>query len=193
MKKMIPIVLFLMILHSCDKMPKQKRENKFHGIGEFIIGAKFDTLKSYKLFEKNSDSEFELEKFELTKEIGVVEDLTVKTQNGKIYSVSFKRGKFTNTFELDKYLIDFEETEFSREKKMNSDLAEYWFYETFDNKIGFNKQRMLDKELAVMYGYYAEDYSYNDLEIENKIREKEQTEKDSIEKAEYMEDVKSVK
>ena len=193
MKKIIPIILLLTIINSCDKMPKQKRENKFHGIGEFIIGAKFDTLKSYKLFRKNSDTEFELEKFELTKEIGVVENLIVKTQNGKIYSVSFKRGKFTNTLEIDDYLKDFEETEFSREKKMNSDLAEYWFYETFDNKIGFDKQRMLDKELAVMYGYYVEDYSYNDLEIENKIREKEQTEKDSIEKAEYMEDVKSVK
>lgn len=195
MKKLIILILFLSIVTSisCNKSTKREMKNQFSGIGEFIIGAKFDTLKSYKLFDKKTDTEFNIEKFELTKEIGIIEDLTIKTENGKIYEVSFSKGKFTNEIEIDSYFKNLEETEFSKEKKMNNEIAEYLFYVTEDKKVGFDKTTMIDKELAVVKGYYDADYIYNDIIVYDRIRKKAEKAKDSLEKSIYMEDVKSVK
>ena len=189
----ILFICSLLFLISCNESNKSKITNQFYGIGEFKIGAKFDTLKSYKLFEKVSENEYEIDKLELTKEIGVVEDLKIKTNNGKIYYVSFSKGKFTKELEIDDYFKYLRETDFSKEQKMNNEIAEYLFYESYDNKIAFEKQTMIDKELAVVVGYYDADYNYNDININNKITKKEKTVNDSIEKSIYMENVESIK
>ncbi len=187
------IATFLFCLISCNEKTSKTRLNLFKGYGELLIGAKFDSIPSYKLFNKNPEGYFELDKYEISKEIGVIEDVVVKTKNGRIYDVSFSNGKYTDVLKLDEAMLKMQEESFSRDPKLDDEDSEHLFYKTYDGKISFSKVVYKDQDLAVLKGYYSNDYSYYDYEINTAIMDNERKIQDSVEKAEYMKDVKQLK
>ena len=180
MKKILFLSLILIFLIACET----PNRNSFNGIGELKIGAKFDSIPSYKLFEKKSETEFELNKYELSKDISFVENVNVKIENGRIYEVAFSTGKFTN-----EYSIDSEIMIGAKETRTDDELG-HTMYESYNGKVDISKFEYKDKELAVLQGFYEKSYRYSDSKISMTNFEVEEKKKDSIEKAEYMKDVK---
>ena len=180
MKKTLFLFLISILLLACEPTHR----NSFNGIGELKIGAKFDSIPSYKLFDKKEGNEFELNKFELSKDISYVENVNVKTENGRIYEVSFSTGKFTN-----EYSIDSEILMGAKETRTDGELGNT-SYESYNGKVDISKFEYKDKDLAVLQGYYQKNYFYSDSKISMAKFNIEETKKDSIEKAEYIKDVK---
>ena len=71
MIKKFPLLLLLITLFSCNENDK----TSFQGLGELKIGARFDSIPSFEQFEKVNENEFRIDKFEISKELGIVEDL----------------------------------------------------------------------------------------------------------------------
>lgn len=110
MKNSLSFFLFIALYSG-----QNEGKNSFKGIGELNIGSKFDSIPSYKFFTKVNENEYTLNEFEISKEIGILENLKVKTKKGKIYSVSFSKGKYSNSSDVDFAMYDeFDETDFSK-------------------------------------------------------------------------------
>ena len=101
------IIYTTIILYSCEikqidtntitnKTDSIKHE-PFKGIGELIVDTPFEKVSNYKKFKKNGNI-YSLEKYEISKEIGVVEFVEVEVYKGLIYKVNFCNGPFTNKF-----------------------------------------------------------------------------------------------
>lgn len=179
----------LLGLMSCNS---EIKKSNFEGFGELLIGVPFDSIPSSGLFNKNNETQFVLNKLELTKEIGVVESVEVKTENGKIYEVKFTTGKFTNAANIKSYLSLVDETDFSKDHNKGEKAIEMRTYKTNDESITLETMVYTDPVFYGMNGYYSIKYTYYDSKIIEAIREKEQAEIDSIEKVEYFKDVKKL-
>ena len=176
------LLLILITLVSCDNNDK----TSFQGLGEFKIGVKFDSIPSSGLFDKINDNEFRLNKFEISKEIGFVEDLIVKVENGEIYEVEFSSGEYTDNFIIDQKLKN------GAKESYNSDDGgmEYTSYKSNNGKVEISRMELKDETLAVLNGFFQNLYKYSDSKISMEKANIEERIKDSIEKAEYMKDVR---
>ncbi len=168
MKNLLLFGLFLGLM-SCNSGIKK---SEFKGFGELLVGVPFDSIPSSRLFNKNGENQFVLNKFELTKEIGVVESVEVKTKNGKIFEVKFTTGKFTNAFNIKSYLSLIKETDFSKEHNKGESPIEMRTYETIDRSITLETMVYTDPVFYGMNGYYSIDYTYYDSKIVEAIRKK---------------------
>ena len=181
MKSLLSFLLFI-ALYSCQNEGK----NSFKGIGELNIGSKFDSISSYKFFTKVNENEYTLNKLEISKEIGIIEDLNVKTKNGKIYSVSFSTGKYSNSSDVDFAMYDvFDETDYSEDNHKEDDKCVIQTYISNNGKLG------LDRIYFVGLGSGV-DFIYYDNEITKEIQAKEDSLKniqDAKEKIEFMKDM----
>ncbi len=187
MKFVTTILTIAIIFSSCEKkITNIKSNDTFKGIEEFKIGARFDSLASSKLFEKESDEKFYLDKYELSKEIGVVEMIFVTTYKGKISSVSFQSGKYTNIASIDSYIDLLIREDFSKDKWYDDNDRKMEFFKTGDNQISFSRTESRNEDLALLLGHYKISYSY----YSQKVAEKKLKIQDSIEKVEYYRDVK---
>ena len=192
MKKLFFLLLIILVTISCQKNNTNNSIDSFKGIGELIIGAKFDSIPSHKLFDKKNKNEYVLNKFELTKNIGIVENVNIKLNKGYIYSVSFTSGKFTNKSLIEECMVKNSiESEYSGIS--NDESYEGKTYESLNHQISISYFTLKDKNLIALQGFYATDYFYSDIKIENEYESKSKAKKDSIEKANYMKDVKQIK
>jgi hypothetical protein len=73
------------------------KHEPFKGFGELIVDTPFEKVSNYKKFKKNGNI-YSLEKYEISKEIGVVEFVEVELYDGLIYKVKFCNGPFTKDF-----------------------------------------------------------------------------------------------
>lgn len=169
-------VLLLIILFSC----KMEDKNPFTGLGELKIGAQFDSIPSYSFYKKERENEYVLNKFEISKELGILEDLKIKTQNGKIYSVEFSTGKYSKAQDIDFAMWGvFEETKFSKEQY---EKGRGFVLQTY---VSNNKKLKLERSYFIGLGNGVK-FVYHDFKITNQIEAK----LDSIKKLDYIEEKK---
>ncbi|MBK9104199.1 MAG: hypothetical protein IPL92_06415 [Saprospiraceae bacterium] len=188
--------LFLLLIttftFSCTNSSELNSESQFSGYGELIIGNQIDSIRSFSLFKEVSENEYSIDKYELTKEIGVVEEVGVKTKDGVIYEVKFDIGKYTNKSVLDSQLQKLRKEGISRRLNKNSDNLEILFYKTSDDRIELTRMTFKDSRLLALNGYFSASYRYYDKRINDEINSMNKAIQDSIEKAIYMKDVKGV-
>lgn len=181
MRKSTLLIFMLLSLISC----KQSSKSSFHGFGELQIGARFDSIPSFKLFEKKSENEFELNKFEITEAIGYVENVVVVTEKGRIYEVSFSTGKFSNNSSIEAHILSGSTQTFADSK---NDLT---LLDSHDGMVSITFFE--SEELSSISGFHKIFYSYVDSKLSLEKYKKEYLLKDSIEKLEYLKDVKTLK
>lgn len=186
MKKVFLLILVIGLI-GCHK---KVTESKFKGFGEFLIGANFDSIPSSKLFSTKEENHFTLDKFELSKEYGVIESVEIETRKGRILEVNFTTGKYSNSSKLASYLNNLKETDFSKWYNKKEQHFEMRYYETIDGRITLETMFLKDPVYNAMMGYSSIKYKYYDTKIVTNIRKREQATKDSIEKTEYFRDVK---
>ncbi|MBF6640785.1 hypothetical protein IVB69_04790 [Flavobacterium sp. J49] len=110
MKKTLLLALGLLSI-SCVET-----KNEFKGLGALSIGTEFSSLPMASSFTKVMDDEFNINRFELSKEIGSVSDLNVTTENGKISEVKFSSNEATNTAELEEMFKTLREEKIDQSK-----------------------------------------------------------------------------
>jgi hypothetical protein len=181
MKSLLSFFLFI-ALYSCQNEGK----NSFKGIGELNIGSKFDSISYYKFFTKVNENQYTLNKLEISKEIGIIEDLKVNTKNGKIYSVSFSTGKYSNSSDIDFAMYDvFDETDFSKDNHKEDDKCVFQTYISNDGKLGLERNYFVGLGTGVNFIYYDNEIT-KEIEAKDDSLKKIQNEKEKIE---FMKDM----
>ena len=141
----------------------------------------------------NGENQFVLNKFELTKEIGIVESVEVKTKDGRIFEVKFKTGKYTNIPKIRSFISHIKETDFSKHYNKGEKSIEQRSYKTKDGSITLETMEFKDSVTSLINaidGYRSIDYTYFDTKIVGDIEKANQAIKDSVKRAEYNKDVK---
>lgn len=98
MKKTLLPTAFIFLV-SC-----YSRSEYFNGFGELKLGNDINSIESAKLFVKEKDGIYKIERFKLSNEIGYVRNLQVKTDGGEVYEVSFESDETTNSKYIDSVL-----------------------------------------------------------------------------------------
>lgn len=144
MKKIL-FYFFIILIVSC----KEKRRN-FYGIGEIKLDSTFKNLPSAKLFTKQSNEEYKIDSFKLTNEIGFVNNLIVKTDDEKIYDVSFDCNKMTNISSLDNLMKNFEK--YNLVQNIENKSLPVQFYQLSDGNLIFSKA-ITKKDSTISFKY----------------------------------------
>lgn len=115
MKKQL-LLAILVISVSCNK-----KATAFQGLGTLTIGTVFTSLPVSKTFTKVMDDEFNTKRFQLSNEIGLVSNLNVTIDHGKICEVTFYSNEETNITGLENVIKRLKEVEVDKKGLMNDD------------------------------------------------------------------------
>jgi predicted RND superfamily exporter protein len=144
MKKIL-LCLILLFIISCKEKPRN-----FYGFGEIKLDSIFKNLPSEKQFKKLSENEFKIDTFKLSEKIGFVKNLVIKTDDEKIYDVSFDCMKTTNIRFIDSLMKNV--TELKSLNNVENKSLPIQFYEQSDGKVIFSKT-IEKKDSLVSYRY----------------------------------------
>lgn len=190
MRKLICLIL-IVCLCSC----KKEETKSFDGFGELIVGKDFSKIPSYKLFEidttktlRTDEKMFSLNKYELSKKFGIVEKINVLTFKGKIYSVSFCKGRFTNINAIESFISDGSTLKEAVSQRVtyssNNGYIEAYIFQEKD----LTGQTVINDK----YGYYdlvVIDKIQNTYDSIIKVKQKREIER---ERKEYIKDLKKI-
>lgn len=178
-------IILTFILFSCENK-NAGHSPKFNGFGDLVIGAEFRNLKFYRMFKKEDEDTYSIEKYKLSPEIGIVENVTIKLYKGRISDVNFKEGKYTSTNNLENDL------NFDKDisDKLSSDNQDYKVYNSKYSKISFTQIEITTKykHEKINDGWdiddFPKEYSYGDGKYYNDFAKKQ----DSSERIKYFND-----
>ena len=154
-KKTLLLAIILLFAFSCKDLNSKNSRNSFRGIGELIIGNKINSIPSFKSFKKIRENEYRSYKYELTYDSGIVEDVVVKTTDGKISNVSFSAGKFTHQSNIDNTFLGIvlEKNISELGEKPHENYIRQSF-ETDDEKVSISKITYFGINSITRYSYY---------------------------------------
>jgi len=165
MKKISLFCLCIFISVSCQHSNSDSsKKREFKGFGELIIGKEFKSLKSYAQFETVCKNSYYAEKYEISKEIGVVEGVTVLLKNEKIHDVSFDNSSISNKNKIDSCFRSCD----SKVLNIPYSGKNWRVYNSSDDKVRFTMTIIDDDYLYHRLGYYPTNYFYYDLSDEDK-------------------------
>ena len=162
------LVFISIILYSCEIKKIENTTNNvdslkhapFKGIGELIVDTPFEKISNYKKFKKNGNI-YSLEKYEISKEIGVVEFVEVELNEGLIYKVRFVDGPFTKyfNFKINDTLISLYINPYNNDIYMDYSRAIY----SENNET--NNQAKIDEVHSSRYNFRNDFLSFYDKHI----------------------------
>lgn len=142
------IYLFVTIFFiSCNDKPRN-----FEGIGQIKLGRNFDSLPCSKFFKKQSESEYKIDSFKLSSEVGFVKNLIVKTENGIIYDVKFNNSKTTNNYAIDSLMKIFHKYNLINIAENKSSPIQ--IFEETDGVVDFSKIITKNNSQLIDYRYF---------------------------------------
>ena len=167
MKKITSLLVVLMFAVSCEKSATD-----FKGFGALNIGETFAASSDSTVFRKIMDDEFYSDRFDLSKDIGIVSDLSVSTDNGKISEVKFLNTDETNSAELEKVLatMKYIKIDEAMEKRMDGPEMDMKMYTSLDENVLLTVVKHPKKKLKSGSPVY--EYNYISKAAVEKNREK---------------------
>ena len=179
--------------NSSKETPKviiEEEKTMFIGFDNLLIGSVFEKSKFFKYFttfNKPNDQvkDYSIDKLQISKEIGIVENVHVYTYGGKIYWVTFRTGIYCNYSKIDyKIIYDGANQDYSYKK-----IDRYY---TPDKSIMISKEAVKVPTVKGDDFYFSDQYNYEYLNrnILGKIRNMKQQKINSKNKADYMKDMK---
>jgi hypothetical protein len=156
--KKIYLLIVVLTLFSC-----QESEKEIIGFGGFDIGSDLSSHEKFADFRNTMPDEYFCNSMKLSDEIGLISNINITTEYGKIIEVKFATNEHTNIEKIQKQL----KTLNSTEKAVNF-RDEFFFksYTTMENKVIFidieNKNELMKN------GKAKHEFSYsNKKAIEN--------------------------
>lgn len=178
------LCVFCYVIISCNGSRKQENFKEFNGVGQLILGSTFDSIGDRNKFKEQHYENtvyYSCDKYLLTDSIGPVEDVRVETCKGKIHSVSFSTSKYTK-----EYFITSLYSHYTPKDLIGNENEDYHVI-TYDNpNSNVSITESYNRDIAILEGFPQRDYSYHDKKTSIKLMQ----EKDSIEKQNYMQDIK---
>ncbi|MCF6129063.1 hypothetical protein L1S35_05210 [Flavobacterium sp. AS60] len=127
---------FLVLILSCQNI--ENKNETFRGFGNLKTGTTFSENPDFKLFRKLEADYFSAKEFHLSKEIGYVKDLYVRTKNGKIFLVQFDRVETTNIQPIQEIIKELKDVT-TREDTIPANRLSYTRrYLTANNNLSFS-------------------------------------------------------
>ncbi|NMH27844.1 hypothetical protein [Flavobacterium silvaticum] len=132
MKRLLSLLVLLLVVSACEQKTKS-----FHGFGGLDIGADFKSLPNAKDFTQIMEDEYNIARYKLSDEIGVVSNLNISTENGKISEVRFVSTDETHTATIEK--VTQQLVRINTKTPIKLDFID--FYNSADKKIFFVREK----------------------------------------------------
>ena len=141
---------FILYLMELLNLNSKEQHRNFYGIDELKLDSIFENLSCSKKFTKLSKNKFKADNFELSKGIGNVKNILIKTSYGKIYDVSFDCIESTNISVIDSIMADF--VNYNIINNIENDLLPIKMTQLSDGNVMFTKN-LVKKENRLSYRY----------------------------------------
>lgn len=145
----------LLALLSCQESKKE-----ITGFGGFDIGSDLSSHKKFADFRNTMPDEYFCNSIELSKAIGMVSNINITTENGKIIEVRFSSNENTNIDNIQKQLETLKKA--GKEVNLNNELN-FKSYTTIDKKILF--MAMENKNELLKNGKPKQEFIYSNKKL----------------------------
>lgn len=149
--------------NSVDTKSESVEKRDFKGFGELIIGDRFDSISSFKQFKKTEKNSYYADAYEISKEIGVVENVTIMLKYGKINGVNFDNSSISNKNKIDSCFRSYK----SKVEPLPSSGKDWRVYKSIDDRVRLTMTIIGCDYLYHKLGYYPTNYFYYDLSDED--------------------------